>query len=50
MACETKVLLAMVFDIIKTSKTLDEAAERIAKIANIEGVILDVNNSARADT
>ena len=41
MAYETKVLLSMVYDIIITSKSLEEASERVAKIANVEGVILD---------
>ena len=36
MAYETKVILSMVYDIIKTSKTLEEAGERVAKIANLE--------------
>ena len=40
-AYETKVLLSMVFDIINTSNSLEEAAERIARIANVEGVILE---------
>ena len=40
MAYETKVILSMVYDIISTSKTLEEAGERVAKIANVEGLIL----------
>ena len=46
MAYETKVLLSMVYDIVNTSKNLEEAGERIAKIANVEGVIL---NKPKAD-
>jgi hypothetical protein len=41
MGYETKVILVAVADIIKTSKTLDEAFERVAKIANAEGVVVD---------
>jgi len=42
MGYETKVILAAIADIIRTSKNLDEALERVAKIANTEGVIIDV--------
>ena len=41
MAYETKVLLAAIVRILKTSKTLDEATREIIKIANIEGIILE---------
>ena len=40
MGYETKVILVAVADIIQTSKTLDEAFERVAKIANAEGVVI----------
>ena len=40
MGYETKVILIAVADIVKTSKTLDEAFERIAEMANAEGVIV----------
>jgi len=36
---ETKVILAAVADIIKTSKTLEEAFERVAAIANAEKIV-----------
>jgi hypothetical protein len=42
MGYETKVILMAVADIIKTSKTLEEAFERVAKIANAEGVVVDL--------
>ena len=41
MAYETKTLFATFYDILETSKTLEEAKKRIAKIANVEGVILE---------
>ena len=37
---ETKVILVAVADIIRTSKTLDEAFERVAAMANAEGEIV----------
>ena len=40
-AYETKVLLLAIADIIRSSKTTREALERLATIANAEGVILD---------
>lgn len=39
MALETKVILKMIFDIVRMSKTKKEALERIAEYANVEGVI-----------
>ena len=41
MGYETKVILAAVADIIRTSKDLNEAFERVAKIANAEGIIIE---------
>ncbi|MCL1789059.1 MAG: hypothetical protein FWG33_01745 [Oscillospiraceae bacterium] len=40
MAYETKITLAAVYDILETSKDLEEAKRRVEKIANVEGVIL----------
>ncbi|MCL2252837.1 MAG: hypothetical protein FWC09_00155 [Lachnospiraceae bacterium] len=40
MGYETKVILVAVADIVQTSQTLDEAYERIARLANAEGVII----------
>ena len=40
MGYETKVILVAVADIIRTSKTLDEAFARVARIANAEGVVI----------
>jgi hypothetical protein len=40
MAYETKAIFASVYDILETSKTLEEAKKRVAKIANVEGVIV----------
>ena len=40
MGYETKVILVAVADIIQTSKTLEEAFERVARIANAEGVVI----------
>ena len=45
MAYETKTTLAAVYDILETSKTLEEAKIRVAKIANVEGVILRPSGS-----
>jgi hypothetical protein len=45
MAYETKTTLAAVYDILETSKTLEEAKRRVAKIANVEGVILRPSES-----
>ena len=42
MGYETKVILAAIADIIRTSETLEEALERVAKIANAEGVIIEL--------
>ena len=42
MGYETKVILAAIADIIRTSSTLDEALERVAKIANSEGIIIEL--------
>jgi hypothetical protein len=39
-AYETKTTYAAVYDILETSKDLEEAKRRVAKIANVEGVIL----------
>ena len=40
MGYETKVILVAIADIIETSKTLEEAYERVEKIANAEGVVI----------
>jgi len=40
MAYETKTMYATFYDILETSKTIEEAKRRVAKIANVEGVIL----------
>ena len=42
MGYETKVILAAIADILRTSSTLDEALERVAKIANAEGVVIEL--------
>lgn len=49
MAYETKITLAAVYDILETSKTLEEAKRRVAKIANVEGVILKPDNENPKD-
>ena len=41
MSYETKVLFLALGEIIKSSKTVKEAYERLAKIANAEGVIME---------
>jgi hypothetical protein len=46
MAYETKTTLAAVYDILETSKNLEEAKRRVAKIANVEGVILRPSENA----
>ena len=43
MAFETKVLLNAIYDIIVTSKSLEEARERFVRVANAENVINDKN-------
>jgi hypothetical protein len=40
MTYEAKVIFKMVEDMIKTSKTLEEALARVAAIANAEGVVI----------
>jgi len=45
MAYETKVIFATVADVLTTSKTLNEAYLRIAKIANAEGIILSADDA-----
>ena len=40
MGYETKVILVAIADIIQTSKSLDEAFDRIAEMANAEGIIV----------
>jgi hypothetical protein len=40
MAYEIKTAFAAVYDVLETSKDLEEAKRRVAKIANVEGVIL----------
>ena len=42
MGYETKVILAAIADILRTSDTLEEALERVAKIANVEGVVIEL--------
>ena len=41
MGYETKVILVAVADIIRTSKDLEEAFKRVAKIANAEGIVIE---------
>ena len=41
MACETRVLLAALAQVILKSENLKEAYEAIANIANVEGVVLN---------
>ena len=41
MACKTKVILVVVSEIIKNSKDKKEIYEKIAKMANAEGLVLD---------
>ena len=41
MAVENKMLLMAVSEIMKKSKNLKEAHAAVAKIANVEGVILE---------
>ena len=40
MAYETKTMFATFYDILETSDSLEEAKKRLAKIANVEGVII----------
>ena len=40
MGYETKIILAAVADIIRTSETLDEALDRVARIAGAGGVAI----------
>ena len=49
MAYETKVILLAVSEIIKSSKDLQDAHGRLAKIANAEGVILEPFEKVRED-
>jgi len=49
MAYETKVIFTAVADVLTTSKDLKEAYLRIAKIANVEGVILPVKDVSKFD-
>jgi hypothetical protein len=44
MGYETKVILRAVADIIRTSKTLEEALKRVAEMANAEGVVVTREN------
>ena len=48
MAYETKVLLMAMAQIIEKADTLEEAYAALAKIANVEGVILEPYDEARA--
>ena len=41
MAYETKALLIALGEIVKSSKTVKEAYEKLSKVANAEGVLLD---------
>jgi len=41
MAFETKALLVAIGELIRSSKSAEEAFRRVAKVANTEGVILD---------
>ena len=41
MAYETKALLIAICEILRSSKDIEEAYRKIAKIANAEGVILE---------
>ena len=50
MAYETKTTLAAVYDVLETSKTLEEAKIRVARIANDEGVILKPSNLAEKES
>ncbi|MCL2054586.1 MAG: hypothetical protein FWG90_09190 [Oscillospiraceae bacterium] len=50
MAYDTKTAYATAYDIIQTSKTLEEAAERVAAIANVEGVVLKPRNPKKPQT
>ena len=49
MGYETKVILVAVANIIQTSKDLDEAFERIAEMANVEGVIVKKREKQKSD-
>ena len=49
MAYETKVIFATVADVLTTSKTLNEAYLRIAKIANAEGIILSADDAPKLE-
>ncbi|MCL1844447.1 MAG: hypothetical protein FWF77_00900 [Defluviitaleaceae bacterium] len=40
MAYESKVIFNAVADVLETSKSLDEAYSRVARLANSEGVVL----------
>jgi hypothetical protein len=49
MAYKTKTTLAAVYDILETSATLSEAKRRVARIANVEGVILHPPESTETE-
>ena len=41
MAYETKVILKSVYAMIKHAKSVEEALEIVADIANVDGVVID---------
>ncbi|MCL2851480.1 MAG: hypothetical protein FWE20_00380 [Defluviitaleaceae bacterium] len=41
MAYETKVILIAISEIMKSSQSLSEAHQKLAKMANAEGVVLE---------
>ena len=50
MGYETKVFFAAIADIIRTSKTLDEALARVASLANAEGEVIKLTPSEKANS
>jgi hypothetical protein len=49
MGYETKVILVAVADIVETSKSLDEAFERISRLANAEGIIVERHSKEKSE-
>ncbi len=49
MSYESKVIFKAVMDILSTSKSLEEAMERVAEVANVEEVIIKPRKRAEND-
>jgi len=48
MGYETKVILAAVVDIMRSSKSLEEALARVANLANAEGELIKLTPAEKA--